>query len=188
MIRRLRGTVLESTPTSVVLDVGGVGYLLTVSATAAITAESGTELSLYTYLAVRENALELYGFPNSRDLSMFLLLIELPGIGPKTAINILSQADTRLLEESARSNDAAYLSKLSGIGKKSAEKIVAGLKDKFSNEDALIEDTDGSADVVDALIALGYSHEEARRALREIPKELTDTRDRLKEALRTLGS
>ena len=187
MIRHIRGTVLEHSLGLIVVEVGGLGYEVRVALNAAITPTVGEELSLHTYFVVRETSQELYGFPTLRDREMFLFLIDLPGIGPKSALNFLSQADVRLIEEAVERNDASYLSKLSGIGKKSAEKIVQGLKDKIAPRGEETEHTEDS-DVVDALLALGYSHEEARRALRETPKTITSTKDRIREALKILGT
>lgn len=187
MIRQIRGTVLEVHLGSVLIDVQGLGYLVRTALTASIISKPGDELTLHTYFAVRETSQELYGFPTLPERDMFELLIDLPGIGPKSALHIMSQADVRLLEEAAERNDATYLSKLSGIGKKSAEKIVLGLKDKIAPRGELTAHTDDN-DVIDALVALGYSSEEARRGLRDLPATALGTKNRLKEALKALGS
>ena len=187
MIRQITGTVLAIEEGAIVIEVGGIGYEVRVALNALITAKEGDELSLFTHFVVRETSQELYAFPTLRERSMFLLLIDLPGIGPKSALHILSQADVRLLEEAAERNDPLYLSKLSGIGKKSAEKIVAGLKDKVVPTKSEVAQTDDN-DFIDALLALGYSTEEARTALRSLPPGTVGTKDRLKEALKVLGS
>lgn len=187
MIRHIRGTILATTLGTVLVDVGGIGYEIRVALNAAITEVVGDEISFHTYFVVRETSQELYGFKTLPERDMFELLIELPGIGPKSALNIMSQADVRLLEESAERNDAAYLSKLSGIGKKSAEKIVLGLKDKIAPRGDLHVQSDDN-DVIDALMALGYTSDEARRALRDMPASATNTKERLTEALKLLGS
>src|SRR5690606_3850094 len=108
-----------------VLDVHGIGYLVFISGKTTYT--HGDQCTLFTHLAVRENALDLYGFSTRDELSVFEALIKIPKIGPKTAIQILSQTDLTTLSRAVSSDDASYLSKMSGIGKKSAEKIVAGL-------------------------------------------------------------
>jgi holliday junction DNA helicase RuvA len=187
MIRHIRGTLVSLDAGRLVIEAQGLGYEVIVSSTTAITAHEGDTIMLHTYHAVREDSETLYGFATPREREMFMHLIDLPGIGPKSAMGILSQADVRLLEEAAQRNDAPYLSKLSGIGKKSAEKIVQGLKDKVVSE-GIHEQVTEDNDVIDALIALGYSHEEARRALRDLPAHAHSTKDRLKEALKTLGS
>lgn len=187
MIRNIRGTVLTKEPFAVVVDVQGVGYLVhTPSPLDAY--DLGAEISLHTYLAVRENALDLYGFLSEDELSMFSLLIGLPKIGPKSAMLIMSQADVPLLRKAALSGDATYLSKISGIGKKSAEKIVLGLRDKFGAGEMVGGDyAEGDHDVMDALITLGYSQKEASDTVRTLPADLTETNARIKAALKLLG-
>ena len=143
---------------------------------------------LHTHLAVRENALDLYGFRTTEELEMFELLIELPGIGPKSALQIMSQADVPLLRKAALSGDAGYLSKISGIGKKSAEKIVTGLRDKLGASDIGMADySQIDHDVIDALITLGYSQKDSRDALQKMSADVVDTNARIKAALKLLG-
>ncbi len=149
---------------------------------------AGETITLHTYLAVRENALDLYGFLSEEELTMFTLLITLPGIGPRSALIILSQADVPLLRQAALGGDPAYLSKISGIGKKSAEKIVLGLREKLGAADLPAEEhPQAEYDAIDALIALGYSAREAREALQRVPPEHTDANSRIKGALKLLG-
>lgn len=200
MIRLIRGTVAEIGTTSVVIDVQGVGYEVHVTIPAT-TFALGIELVLHTHLAVRENALDLYGFSDRDTLDVFELLLTLPKIGPKSAQQILSQADTALLKQAVRNGDASYLSKMSGIGKKSAEKIVAGLRDKFEEQDASYYDPTSTTDpdsslsyardTIDALVALGYAPEDARRAVRQVGvehPEITRSTDALKQALKLLSN
>ncbi len=187
MIRHIRGTLVASESGTLIVEAGGLGYEVRVATNAAVTARIGEEVMLQTYHVVREDAEELYGFTSERERAMFMLLIDLPGIGPKSAIGIMSQADVRLIEEAAERGDASYLSKLSGIGKKSAEKIVQGLKDKVTSHGAASTSSEDN-DVIDALIALGYTNEEALRAMREMPPTATTAKERIKEALKLLGS
>jgi Holliday junction DNA helicase RuvA len=187
MIRHIRGVLLASETGSVIIEAGGLGYEVRLATNAAVTASLGSEVALHTYHVVREDTEELYGFVTVREREMFELLIGLSGIGPKSAIGIMSQADVRLIEEAASRGDATYLSKLSGIGRKSAEKIVLGLKDKVTasvGPQASSEDND----LIDALLALGYTNEEALRVMRDMPLEVTSTKDRIKEALKMLGT
>ncbi len=190
MIRQLRGTLLESGELEVVIDVGGVGYLVH-TPDAAFFAIGG-EARLHTHLAVRENALDLYGFAETESLRVFELLLTLPKIGPKSALQILAQADVSLLREAVNKNDAGYLSKLSGIGKKSAEKIVVGLRDKLgtADNDAATSEIPHAADTIDALIALGYTPQDARRVFIEITAtntSLSSSAEVIKLALRYLN-
>lgn len=196
MIRQLLGTVADVSNTYIVLDVGGVGYLVYTNSPTSY--EIGINTKLFTYLAVRENALDLYGFADRDTLEVFELLIELPKIGPKSALQILTQADILLIKESVQKEDPTYLSKLSGIGKKSAEKIVAGLKDKLETADfatGLSGESSESvsshtSDTIDALIALGYSPQDARKAVSDISAQSQDTtnsNDLIKLALKSLS-
>ena len=192
MIRRIQGNVLEIGVFMVIVDVHGVGYLIHTPSTGDRFAV-GESVALHTHLAVRENALDLYGFLTTEELAMFTLLIGLPKIGPKSALLILSQADVPLLRKAALSGDATYLSKISGIGKKSAEKIVLGLRDKLGAEDVPLGNySESDHDVIDALITLGYSQKESRDALQKMKPENTtsdtaDTNTRIKVALKLLG-
>ena len=187
MIRCITGKILSLGAFTATVDVHGVGYLIrTPSADGRFAV--GEPAIFHTHLAVRENALDLYGFLTPEELEMFELLIGLPKIGPKSALLIMSQADVPLLRKAAFSGDASYLSKISGIGKKSAEKIVLGLREKLGASDIAPGDyTEGDHDVIDALITLGYSQKESRDALQKMPPELTDTNARIKAALKLLG-
>ena len=186
MIRRLTGNVIEISPPSIVVNVGGVGYVVFVTHTHEISAEQ--DISLHTHLAVRENAMDLYGFLTGEELSMFELLLGLQKIGPKSAMQIMSQAGVPLLRKAALGDDADYLTKMSGIGKKTAEKIVAGLRSKLDEEDIPLKRGDqGDGDVIDALVTLGYSSKEARDTVGKLSPDLDTTNVRIKEALKLLG-
>jgi len=188
MIARLTGTIFDTGLTHIVLDVHGIGYLVFISG--KTTYSHGDQCTLFTHLAVRENALDLYGFSTRDELSVFEALIKIPKIGPKTAIQILSQTDLTTLSRAVSSDDASYLSKMSGIGKKSAEKIVAGLRDVLG-EDGFIHTGprthERDTDVVDALVALGYPQRDVANAVQQLPSELVGTSARIKEALKYLA-
>lgn len=196
MIRQISGVVTDIGNSFVVVDVGGVGYLIHTNSPSSHLLDTPTRL--FTYLAVRENSLDLYGFQDRDTLEIFELLIDLPKIGPKSALQILTQADISLLREAVRNDDPGYLSKLSGIGKKSAEKIVSGLKDKFEKhgyEDASIGTTNTApthtSDTIDALIALGYPAMDARRIVLEIATSdpsLSSSAETIKIALKLLNN
>ena len=191
MIRSLTGKLAAIQPGAVVVSVGGVGYLVAVTTTPA-SGSLGSEITLHTYLAVRETALDLYGFTTLDELEIFELLITLPKVGPKSALQILAQADIELLKQAVLQNDASYLSKMSGIGKKTAEKIVLELGEKFADRfDASVATSAGAqsdaSDVIDALVALGYPLTDARSAAQKLPPNL-NTNEAVKEALRQLGS
>jgi Holliday junction DNA helicase RuvA len=190
MIGSLQGAVASLFRETVILDVGGVGYRVHVKAAVLARAKPGDALRLFTHLSVREDALELFGFETSEELSFFVLLIGVSGIGPKSAIAIMNLAEVSELSGAIAKNDVSYLTRVSGIGKKTAEKIVLELRDKVGGG----EGADGAgytradADVLDALTTLGYSVREAREALKRIPADVTDEGSRLREALRLLGT
>lgn len=186
MIAKLSGVISDIRPLHVVLDVSGVGYLVAVCLSPQFTL--GEKVSFHTHLAVRENALDLYGFLSRDELEMFEHLLKLQKIGPKSAMQIMTQADLELLKKSITSEDPSYLSKMSGIGKKSAEKIVAGLKDIFEYGDGEGAGTAEASDVIDALVALGYTQKSARDALQKLPPDLPDATTQIKEALKIIRS
>ena len=175
-----------------ILDVNGVGYQIAVTPEVKnLLAKKEGKVGLHTYLAVREDALDLYGFLDKKDLKLFELLISVSGIGPKGALGILSMASSQVLYQSIVSGNLEHLTNISGIGRKRAEKIILELKDKIS------ESTDGGSEefneslrqeseAVEALRALGYTLGESREALKKLPSDL-DTKTRIKEALRNLG-
>jgi holliday junction DNA helicase RuvA len=186
MIGMLTGTVRGSRSGRIVLDVGGVGYLIAVRS--IFDYADGAQVVLHTHLAVRENALDLYGFSLPEELRMFEELITIPKIGPKTAMQILMQADVATLKQAILTADPVYLTKMSGIGKKTAEKIVSELKDSFGADMLTESVSNEDADVVDALLALGYAHKDVRAALTKIPPNVTDTKKRITEALKIVSS
>lgn len=187
MIAQLTGIVVDIRPGYIVLDVHGVGYRIAVRSSLDFTLEK--TVSLNTYLAVRENALDLYGFSTLDELHMFEELIKLPKIGPKSALQILIQADISLLQKAIVEQDPVYLSKMSGMGKKTAEKIVTELKEVFTDRMFAHEAAThtGDTDTIDALIALGYTTKDARDAVAKIPTDITNTNERITYALRTIG-
>lgn len=186
MIGMLSGKVAGSRGTQIVVMANGVGYLVAVRSVFDFI--EGSEVVLHTHLAVRENALDLYGFADTAELRMFEELIKLPKIGPKSAMQILMQADIATLRQAIEQGDPVYLTKMSGIGKKTAEKIVTELRDVFADELTLEALPQGDSDVVDALLALGYAHKDVRDAVLKISPSTTDTRKRITEALKILSS
>ncbi len=191
MISRLSGKIVFIGSNFVVLDIGGVGYKVFCGEDTAFESKENSDLVLWTYQAVRENAIDLYGFKSRRDLNFFELLLSVSGIGPKTALSILNIASVENLQQAVVSGDTAHLTKVSGIGKKNAEKIILELKDRIGTNEETADDsgnTKGDGDVIDALIALGYSQNEARESVRSLPKDLEKTEERVREALRKLNS
>lgn len=181
--------VVESGISFVTIDVSGVGYRAFVTTDAAITLKKETsEVVLYTHMAVRENSQDLYGFLDKKELTFFELLLSVSGIGPKSALSILSLASVEAIGQAVAEGDTSYLTKVSGIGRKNAEKIVLELSDKLGVLESGNETRfSGDIETLEALTSLGYSQSEARDALKEVSKEFVGTNDRLKEALKLLG-
>jgi holliday junction DNA helicase RuvA len=191
MISRLTGTIVHTDPKYIVLDVEGVGYkIFTTVDIITRLVKNEKKITIWTYLAVRENSMDLYGFLSLEELNFFELLITISGIGPKTALGILNNASVHSLETAIQTGETSHLTKVSGIGKKVAEKIVRELKDKFEtvvhtpeSERAMRNDSDA----LEALKSLGYSQNESRDVLKKLPKTITKTSDKLREALKILG-
>ncbi len=184
MIGMLSGTVAYISQKSFILDVGGIGYEVFASDTLINKLDTNFPVRIFTHYALRENAAELFGFERHEELRFFRELIEVSGIGPRSAIGILSLAPLETLAGAIASGKSEYLTKVSGIGKKTAEKIILELKDKVAEFGEVATDNDYEA--LDALIALGYSTHDAREALRGIDSTITDTRDKIKAALQAL--
>lgn len=189
MIGQLTGIVIHKGPGMLILDNHGVGYKVAVTTATHAAADHDRELTVWTYLAVRENALDLYGFSERPDLVFFELLLEVSGIGPKTALAVLNMAGAATLERAILTGDATYLTKVSGIGAKSAQKIVLELKDKLAKLGKVTDAADmrEESDAIDALLALGYNLRDAREALGAVPPEHTTTNAKVREALRLLA-
>ena len=191
MIGQLTGKISHKTERFIILDVAGVGYKVFVSTEALklLTAKSYQlpVVSFWTHLVVREGVLDLYGFVNKQELDFFELLIGISGIGPKSALAILSLAPPATLEKAIAAGDSSYLTKVSGIGRKSAEKIIVELRDKIGSLETGGENLDSEGDAVEALQSLGYNLREAREALRQLPAEITDTGAKIKAALKLLS-
>jgi Holliday junction DNA helicase RuvA len=191
MIGSLRGSVLErTTEGEVLLEVGGVGYLVTVSSRVLAELEPGTSVFLYVHHHIREDAQTLYGFASRDDRSTFQALIGTHGIGPALAVAILATHPPAALFDVVSNNDAAALTLVPGIGKKTAERLIIELRDRLSVP--VLDSGEGSsvsavADVRDALAGLGYGTDEIRDVLRELPTG-ADSSTLLRDALKMLGA
>ena len=186
MISRLRGTAAGRTAEGLVLDVNGVGYLLHATPSALRRAEAGGETTVETYLHVREDALQLFGFADAGERELFVQLLSVNGVGPKVALAIVSGSPAAELRRAIVREDAARFQAIPGIGKKTAERIVLELKEKLG---AVVEAApargggDGHAVARDALVELGYSVGEAEQALAQLDPDLP-AEERVRLALR----
>lgn len=176
MIAQLRGILVEKTSTEIVVDCGGVGYVAAVSVTTSSQLPNlGEKVVVPTLMVVREDAIQLFGFSDDAERSVFKLLTSIPGIGPKIALGILSSISLADLRDTIASGNLAYLQKLPGIGKKTAERILIELRDKIGavqTTDAKGAETMGTLvgaqqEAIAALVALGYTRPIAEKAIRQ---------------------
>jgi Holliday junction DNA helicase RuvA len=194
MIGHLTGKIIHSDLKFVILDVADVGYKINTNrpgaeVAGALRGSPAEVVSFWTYLAVRENALDLYGFQTHEELNFFELLISVSGIGPKSALGILSLASLSNLRRAISTGDTGHLTKVSGIGKKAAEKIVLELKDKIDSVgggDTNAEFLSGDIDALEALKSLGYSERESREALKKVEGAL-GAGEKVRKALKLLS-
>lgn len=186
MIASLQGTLAESRADHVVVVVGGVGFKVFVPVN-SVNANVGDEIFLHTIMLVREDAITLYGFVSPAEREVFERLITVNGVGPKMALAILGTMSIDRLHSAVASGQFELLTRVPGVGKKTAEKIVFELKDKLKGADGLIAAssfTDVNKDVLDALISFGYSVAEAQAALQSLPPDTPqDFEERMRRAL-----
>lgn len=185
MISRLRGLPAGRSADGLILDVGGVGYLVAATPSALARADGSSELTLETYLHVREDALQLYGFADQAERSLFVQLLGVSGIGPKVALAVVSSASPEELRRAIALRDAARFQAIPGIGKKTAERIVLELEGSIA-EPVPVAAAGAPRELVarDALVELGYSVVEAEQALARVDSRLP-AEERVREALRS---
>lgn len=187
MIATLRGEITQIEDTALILEVGGVGLRVFAPAPLRTRLKVGEVAFLYTHLVVREDALTLYGFESQADRDLFNLLLGVDGVGPKVALSVLSTLTLDAVQRAIFAEQADILSRVPGVGKKTAQKIALHLKDKLKPSDALAHVaamTDFDSEVLAALTALGYSVVEAQAAIQSLPKDApTDVEERLRMAL-----
>lgn len=194
MIAFLSGVVVEKTASSILLETsGGVGYDVTMTATDALSVVVGEKLRIFTYLKVSDSAQELFGFKNTIARDFFKILLTVSGIGPKSALNILSLGAIDQIQGAIARGDVKYLTAVQGMGKKTAERVVVELKNKFSvrgSSGESLTDTVNSGPVgeaVEALVSMGYSQAEARDAVQSLEVNGKNAEGLLREALKLLS-
>lgn len=201
MISYVRGELVAMEKDKIIVDVNGVGYgIFMPEASMGLLPQVGNEVKIHTYLNVREDAMQLFGFLTRDDLEVFKLLIGVSGIGPKGGLSILSKLTADDLRFAVLSGDAKAISAAPGIGKKTAEKVIIELKDKLDLDDMLhkSEDTGGvsastdtgasavQSEAVQALVALGYGSTESLKAVKKVNLENATVEEVLKQALKNL--
>lgn len=190
MIYSVSGKLIEKRDSFAVIDVLGVGIkLVTHKRTLSSLPPAGNQVKLFSHLHVREDLLDLYGFPTEEELNFFELLISVSGVGPKSALSILEISELKELAAAIQENRPDLLTRASGIGRKTAERIIIDLKNKVKAEmsSEAVKRMESDADIVETLANLGYRRDEAKIALQKVGKEITGLESRLKAALKILG-
>jgi Holliday junction DNA helicase RuvA len=190
MISFLRGRAIAKTLNYVVLETGDIGYRIYAGENLLNDLKVGAETEVYTHHHVREEADDLYGFRTAEDLELFELLLTVSGVGPKSALGVLSLATADDIKEAIARDDAGLLTKVAGIGKKTAERVVLELKNKIVRIGGAVTATltgPGGSDELEALMSLGYSLSEARSALNAVGSDVKDSGERVKEALKKMA-
>jgi len=187
MISTLRGEIAQIEETSLIVEVGGVGLRVFVPAPLRTRVKTGETAYLFTHLVVREDSLTLYGFESQADRDLFNILLGVDGVGPKVALSVLSTMTLDAIQRAIFADEAELLSRVPGVGKKTAQKMALHLKDKLKPTDGLSQlsaMSDADSEVLAALTALGYSVVEAQSAIQSIPKDASkNPEDRLRLAL-----
>ncbi len=193
MFEYIKGIAAEVAVDKIIIEANGIGYRINSTMNSAAQAQRGEALTIFTYLAVKEDEISLYGFVTREELELFKLLISVSKIGPKVATGILSTYTPQRLVGYIGNNDFQSIAKAPGVGKKTAERIVLELKDKVKHfgiekDAALYQEPDNSPDqeVVEALMALGYHRVEAEKALLAVGQDSGKTEETIKKALKWL--
>jgi Holliday junction DNA helicase RuvA len=189
VIGRIRGTLLEKSPPQVLVEAGGVGYEIDVPMSTFYPLPAlGAQVTLLTHLVVREDAHLLYGFLTAGERATFRQLVKISGVGPRTALAILSGLSVDELAQAVAAQQSGRLVKVPGIGKKTAERLLLELKGKLAPDlgTATAPASDAQADIVQALVALGYSERDANAALKGLPADV-GVADGIKTALKALA-
>lgn len=191
MIAYLEGKIIHIADKFIIVNTGHVGYKVSVTPEIILSLKAEDTISLFIYTAVRENSIDLFGFKNVAELSFFELLLDVSGIGPRSALGIIALAPIETIKRAIATGDVSYLNKVSGIGKKTAEKIIIELRDKlqsYKNDNDTSSTLREEGDILEALKSLGYSQNEARDALKQVSPTFDKTNSRIKEALRILSN
>ena len=191
MIGRIRGKLIEKNPPQILVDAGGVGYEIDVPmSTFYNLPEIGADVTLLTHFVVREDAQLLYGFLTAAERSVFRLLIKISGIGARTALSILSGMPVQMLAQAIAAQDSAMLTRIPGIGKKTAERLVLELKGKLGADLEGVSlagaQSETKSDIVSALIALGYSERDSIAAAKRLPEDISVS-EGIRQALKSLS-
>ncbi|PWB38804.1 MAG: Holliday junction branch migration protein RuvA [Parcubacteria group bacterium] len=187
MIAYIKGQIIQLGQKSITVFVGGLGYEVFLTPKGLATLKVNQEACFFVYSHIKEDAHDLYGFTSDQELDFFKKLISVSGVGPKSALNILGLGEAAELKRAIGQGDTIFLQQVSGIGKKTAERLVVELREKFIDEiSGQISVGGGDQQVREALISLGYKDKEAAEAIKHISTSSGDLASRIKEALRAV--
>jgi len=188
MIAFLKGIVLEKQLKSLILDVNGVGYEIRIGVTLAESIKEGRELSLKIYHHISDSEQSLFGFATAEDLEYFELLLLVPSIGPKTAMSVLDAAAPKILAQAVHAGDMTSLTNISGIGRRTAERIIVELKGKISfiaGDKNKVVGGKIQQETFEALVSIGFKPAQAKAAVQKLPQEIATVEEAVKAALKT---
>lgn len=198
MIGSLRGKLLDKKPPTLLVEVAGVGYEVDAPmSTCFRLPEVGCDVFIYTHMVVREDAQLLYGFSDDHERSLFRDLIKINGVGPKLALSILSSMDPHVLVQCVLDHDVHSFTRIPGVGKKTAERLMIEMQDRIKNWDTqqasmlsgdiIIDRTpDAKQDAISALVSLGYKQQQAQSALKQLPETINSSEEMIKYALQNM--
>ena len=189
MIYSVTGEVMGKEDHYAAVAVGGVAFKVFSTRRTLDALAVGATVAFFSHLHVREDALDLYGFPKKEELDLFEMLISVSGVGPKSALTILDIAPLGELNAAIKEGRPDLLTRASGVGRKTAERIIVELKNKVQSKSSeiMVRKMESDADAVEALVGLGYRREEVKEVLRKLPETLTGIEPRIKEALKLLS-
>ena len=190
MISFLRGKVSYKLKNKIILELNNIGYSVFIGDNFLNDLKIGEETEIFTYQQVKEDIFDLYGFKTLEELDFFELLLSISGIGPKSALGVLSMAKLDDMKQSIIAGDSNLLTKVSGIGKKTANRVILELKDKLFKIEGAYDLSSMNcfpSDEIEALVGLGYSWTQARTALSQVDKNIKDSGERIKKALKIIS-
>ena len=187
MFGHITGKIFDLKGTKAIVDTHGIGFVIHSTPSYLTKLKTDQEASFWTHTAVRETSIDLYGFETEEELRVFELLITVSGVGPKSGLAILTVAGVKSIEEAVVTGDTSSLTKISGIGKKTAEKIVLELNGKLVSTRKGESRTSEDVDVFEALKSLGYRERDIQETIKKLPKDLAGTNEKIKYILKNLG-
>ena len=187
MIGSIKGKITHKSANYIILETGGIGYKVFAPQVFLVTWKPGQDLSIMVYTHVREDQITLFGFQTLPQLEFFEMLLTVSGVGPKSALAIMSLASIDMIKSAIVSEDPSVFTKVSGIGRKTAERVIVELKEKLKTEVDAAPVAKEHSEAMDALIALGYSQQESRDALKTVPKDVVNLQAKVKIALKALS-